>query len=134
MILAASLNYSGFCINKFKYISKEEKIRQLFYYYNSNKTAFVEINGNPSKRLKKANRYANFEQFIALHPNCCHVSRIPPFGDWAPPLGFIVRVTGYYSSVVWMEFDDKFIDENGNIVVGKVTYGDSLTNCGESRY
>ena len=129
LILFVTLNYSGFCWDEFKFFSKEEQIRRVFNGYNSRSTAYVEINGK-GKKLQKANLYASFEEFIAKHPNCCRIRDRQVFPDDSSR--FFALITGTYYSRVWFEFDDEFIDENGNIVVGKAKLYDVIGNCGVS--
>ncbi|PHV63414.1 hypothetical protein [Cyanobacterium aponinum] len=85
------------------------------------------------KILERKNRYANFDEFLAKHPNCCEVDPGGPYDMGAP--FFIDRITGYDSGkVISFEFKEEYIYPDGNIRTEKIHILDRLQNCGESRW
>ena len=127
-----ALNYSGFCFRELRYLSSEEKMEFLFNIWNNSVFDNIVIDGE-FKVLERKNRYANFDEFLEKHPNCCEVD--PKGGyDTAPP-NFIDRITGYDSGTrILIEFDEEYIDSNGNILTKEIQIVDRLQNCGESRW
>ena len=131
-IVFFALNYSGFCFREFRYLSSREKMESLFNIWNNSVFDNIVIDGE-FKVLERKNRYANFDEFLAKHPNCCEVDPGGPYDMGAP--FFINRITGYDSgSVISFKFDEEYIEKDGKIVIKKVDIVDRLQNCGESRW
>ena len=125
-----SLNYSGFCFREFRYLSSEEKMESLFNIWNKSTRKSFLIDGE-YKVLERKNKYANFDEFLAKHPNCCEVDPGGPYDMGAS--FFIDRITGYDSgSVIRFRFHEEFIDPDGNVLIKEVQVLDRLQNCGES--
>lgn len=83
--------------------------------------------------MERKNRYANFDEFLAKHPNCCEIDPGGPY-DMGKPF-FINRITGYDSgTVIRLKFNEDFIDPDGNTITEEIQVLDSLQNCGESRW
>ena len=131
-IIFFALNYSGFCFRELRYLSSKEKMESLFNIWNKSFGESILIDGE-YKVLERKNRYANFDEFLAKHPNCCEVDPGSPYDMGAPFL--INRITGYDSgTVIRFIFNEEFIDPDGNIITQEVQILDRLQNCGESRW
>lgn len=68
----ASLNYSGFCFDKMRYLSDEEKFRILFAAFNSRETVPIKTKDKGTQDYEQI-KYESFEQFIEMNPNCCTI-------------------------------------------------------------
>ena len=107
-------------------------MESLFNIWNKSFGKRIFIDGE-YKVLERKNRYANFDEFLEKHPNCCEID--PEGGyDTAPP-NFINRITGYDSgSRILLEFREEFITPEGDILTEEIQIVDRLQNCGESRW
>ena len=129
-IIFFALNYSGFCFREFRYLSAEEEIESLFKIWNRSTTRNIHIDGE-YRTLERKNRYANFDEFFAKHPNCCEINPGGPYEMGTPR--FIDRILGYDSGrVIRFKFNEEFIDLDGNIITTEIEVLDRLQNCGES--
>ena len=127
-----ALNYSGFCFRELRYLSSEEKMEFLFNIWNNSVFDNIVIDGE-FKVLERKNRYANFDEFLEKHPNCCEIDPGGPY-DMGSPF-FINRITGYDSgTVISFKFNEEYIEPDGNIITQEIHILDSLQNCGESRW
>lgn len=131
-ILIFTLNYSGFCFSKFRYLSSKEKMESLFNIWNKSVFDNIVIDGE-FKVLERKNRYANFDEFLEKHPNCCEIDPGGPYDMGAP--FFINRIMGYDSgTIISFKFNEEYIEPDGNIITQEINVLDSLQNCGESRW
>ena len=131
-IIFFALNYSGFCFRELRYLSSKEKMESLFNIWNKSVFDNIVIDGE-FKVLERKNRYANFDEFLKKHPNCCEVDPGGPYNMGAP--FFINRITGYDSgTVISFKFNEEYIEPDGNIITQEIHILDSLQNCGESRW
>jgi hypothetical protein len=136
LVTFLGLNYSGFCFEKMRYLSKEEKIRAVFKMQNnrSDLLTFVlplETNYKYNENNKYI-RYNSFEEFLAENPDCCHVNPGGPYG--VPPSSFWDRIFGYDSGdVIVIDFKVRYLDEKGNRGFEEVQFENFLTNCGKVR-
>ncbi len=133
--LHASLNYSGFCFEKKRYLSDEEKFRIGFETFNSRKNVPIRtvtkdaIHLNAYEQIK----YESFEQFMESNPKCCAINPGGPY-DVAPS-DFWDRITGYDSGEVMVRtFTAHYLDENGERKSEEITTTTVLQNCGKQRY
>lgn len=127
-----ALNYSGFCFRELRYLSDREQMESLFSIWNRSIFDNIVIDGE-FKVLERKNRYASFDEFLAKHPNCCHIDPGGPYDMGAP--FFIDRITGYDSgTVISFKFNEEYIEPNGNIITQEIQVLDRLQNCGESRW
>ncbi|MBE9046432.1 hypothetical protein IQ255_18810 [Pleurocapsales cyanobacterium LEGE 10410] len=107
-------------------------MESLFNIWNKSVFDNIVIDGE-FKVLERKNRYANFDEFLAKHPNCCEVDPGGPYDMGAP--FFINRITGYDSgSVISFKFNEEYIEPDSKIVTQEIEIVDSLKNCGESRW
>ena len=132
ILLVAALNYSGFCIRRFRYINVEDRFKAVFDNWNQKTHYPVVVNGI-SRNLEREKIYASFEEFLSQNPDCCELSPDKPIE--LPPPSFFDRITGYYSgSVVFLQFEERFFDENGDIIVATLEINNVLQNCGEVKW
>lgn len=119
------LNYSGFCFAEKRYLSDEEKIRAEFDYQNSRDTLPLDNPPN-SEHIK----YKSFDEYIALYPKCCAVN---PGGSYeVSPVEFLDRIFGYNSGdVVVINFQVRYLDENGSLKTVENRYENYSRNCGK---
>jgi hypothetical protein len=129
LVTFLGLNYSGFCFEKMRYLSKEEKIRAVFKMQNNRSSSLLRFvdNANPKEYI----RYNSFEEFIAENPDCCHVN---PGGPYEPsPTPFLSRILFGYDSgdVVVINFKVRYIGETGNRGSEEVQFENQVSNCGD---
>jgi hypothetical protein len=134
LILAVygGLNYSGFCFEKMRYLSNEEKIQSVFNAYNSNDKIPVETSDRGTQFYRHI-QYKNFEEFTQKNPNCCQVNPGGPYD--LPPPEFLDRITGFHSGdTVVLNFKVYYLDEN-NQKKSKIAKTESvLKNCGKIKW
>ena len=107
-------------------------MESLFDIWNKSVFDNIVVDGE-FKVLERKNRYTNFDEFLAKHPNCCQVDPGGPYDMGTP--SFINRITGYDSgSVISFKFNEEYIEPNGNVLTQEIEIVDSLQNCGESRW
>jgi hypothetical protein len=129
LILAVygGLNYSGFCFEKMRYLSDEEKIRLVFDYQNSRD--YMPIENYSYRQIK----YKNFEEFRQKNPNCCHVN--PGGGYDLPPPEFLDRITGFHSGdAIVLNFKVRYLDNSKQQKSQVIRFENSPTNCGKVRW
>lgn len=139
-----SLNYSGFCFKKMRYLSDDEKIRMAISYINR-ATYFYNIegayysNGRPN-RYQKTVPSESIDLFLQQNPNCCTL--IPKNGGYYddPAPTFWMRVFGKFNYGVRVKYVKRYIegplDEKGKEGKGQVFEKLSETfvsagNCGD---
>ena len=128
----ASLNYSGFCFAKMRYLSDEEKFRILFEAFNSRKTVPIKTKDKGTQNYEQI-KYESFEQFIEMNPNCCTIDPGGPYDLGSPDVWD--RVTGYDSAqVIVITSRVHYIDENGEEKSQKMKTETILQNCGRKRF
>lgn len=122
------LNYSGFCFAEKRYLSDEEKIRAEFDYQNSRDTLPLDNFPDP-KHIK----YKSFDEYVALYPECCSVNPGGPYE--VAPVEFLARILGYNSGdVVVINFQVRYLDENGLLKTVENRYENYSRNCGKPWY
>ena len=135
IFIVCSLNYSGFCWSKMRYLSDEEKFRLLFEMSNNRKTAnlvFYRKNKIEYKSYQRI-KYENFDNFMEKNPDCCAINPGGPYE--LPPPKFIDRITGFHNGeVVGMNYIVRYLDENGEQKSKKIETITVLQNCGEIKY
>ena len=134
------LNYSGFCFAEKRYLSNEEKIRAEFDYQNSRDTLPLDNPPN-SEHVKDKSfdgynlehiKYKSFDEYIALYPKCCSVNPGGPYE--VPPENFLDRILGYNSGdVVVINFQVRYLDENGSLKTVENRFENYSRNCGKPR-
>ena len=135
-----SLNYSGFCFAEMRYLSNEEKIRAEFDYQNSRDTLPLDSPPDPKQVKDKSFdgynlahiKYKSFDEYIALYPECCSVNPGGPYE--VSPTEFLDRIFGYNSGdVVVINFQVRYLDENGSLKTVENRFENYSPNCAQSR-
>ncbi len=132
LFMYASLNYSGFCFDKMRYLGEEERFRMLFENVNQRDTIRVKTEELTWQRYEQV-KYESFEQFMEMNPDCC---AIDPGGPYElPPPEFLDRITGSHSGeVIVREYTLYYLDENDRQISKKSTGAIVLQNCGKIKY
>ena len=132
IFIIGSLNYSGFCWSKMRYLSDEEKFRSLFEVVNDLNTARIETK-NKGTRYYERVKYKNFENFIEINPDCCAIN--PEISYEIPRKKFIDRITGFNNGdVIEMNYIVRYLNEDGQIKLQKTKTIGILQNCGEIKW
>jgi len=125
-----SLNYSGFCFAKMRYLSDYEKLKLAFDSLNSAEKLRTPIAGKIQYR--EFIKYKNFDEYIKENPDCCTIN--PPGGVEVPiPDSFLnPRILGLDSGEgIRIKFKVRYLDENSLQRHQEITTGIALQNCGK---
>ncbi|NEU84537.1 hypothetical protein [Nostoc sp. UIC 10630] len=125
-----SLNYSGFCFAKMRYLSDYEKIKLAFNSLNSAEQLRIKIAGK--MQYREFIKYESFDEYIKENPNCCAIS--PRGGvEVAIPDSFLnPRILGLDSGEgIRIKFKVRYLDENSLPISQEITTGIALQNCGK---
>ncbi len=127
----ASLNYSGFCFDKMRYLSDEDIFRMQFDSLSQQKTVPIKTKDKGTQRYEQV-KYESFEQFVEMNPNCC---AIDPGGPYEVGHSyFLDRITGYDSGRVLVStFTLHYLDEKDEQRSQEITTEYVLQNCGKRR-
>jgi len=106
LALVLILNLTGFCWQKFKYLSYQEKVEAI--YTQINKLDTVRI-GDSDIRYKRI-PYSSFEEFNRENPNCCETN-FQGSGEQALP-NFFDSLTGFHFERVRLSIKD-YYEVNG---------------------
>jgi len=128
-----SLNYSGFCFPKMRYLSDEEKLKIAFNYNNREDKLFV--HGGGIAKSYEHIKYASFDEYIKENPDCCSINYGEPYkiarSSFIPESSFLDRISGLgFRDLTVINFKVRYLDENGNQRVQEVRLGNTLRNCG----
>ncbi|MEH2285670.1 MAG: hypothetical protein V7K90_30880 [Nostoc sp.] len=122
-----SLNYSGFCFAKMRYLSDDEKLRIAFNYNNREDTLPVNVDGKI--KYYEHIKYASFDEYIKENPDCCSINPGGPYE--IRHSSFLDRIFGYDArDVIVINFKVRYLDENGNKRVFETRFENTLQNCG----
>lgn len=123
LIAVASLNYSGMCIPKGRWLDDQEKIRQVVALIFTKSTAKEDlenfIKNNPSV----------IDDFLKKNSECCLTKNDGPYD--LPPPRFIDRITGL--NIAKPVSGYVYNADNKDIKTEKVRIEVLMTNCGEIR-
>ncbi len=125
-----SLNYSGFCFAKMRYLSDYEKLKSAFDSLNNAEKLRTPIAGK--MQYIEFIKYKNFDEYIKENLDCCTIS--PPGGVEAPiPDSFLnPRILGLDSGEgIRIKFKVRYLDENELPRSQEITAGIALENCGK---
>lgn len=134
---AASMNYSGYCFEKNRYLTFDDKIEHIFKSINGRKTIYLSVDNKLTEFENLP--YASFEEYLKENPDCCSLipvnNRISPVYELslAPP-DFIERITGNHSGeVITVKFRHNYFDRGGQLTFMNLKHTRVLTNCGNIR-
>lgn len=123
-----SLNYSGFCFAKMRYLTEKEKLKLAFDSLNNAEQLRINIAGK--MQYREFRKYKSFDEYIKENPDCCTIS--PRGGVDAIGDSFLTRIFGLHSGEgIRIKFKVRYLDENGLQISQERTAGISLQNCGE---
>lgn len=133
LIIFYSLNYSGFCFAKMRYLSDKEKLQIAFDYRNNEDELPVYVD----KKVKfyEHIKYASFDEYIKENSDCCSIIhgeayKIAKSLFIEKPL-LLDRITGHgFRDLIVINFKVRYLDENGSQRIQKVRFGSTLRNCG----
>ncbi|MEH2230242.1 MAG: hypothetical protein V7K71_11450 [Nostoc sp.] len=128
-----SLNYSGLCFAKMRYLSDEEKLRIVFDYRNREDKLPIYV----GRRIKfyQHIKYASFDKYIKENSNCCYINHGEAYkitqSLFIKNSSFLYRITGLgFRDLIVINFKVRYLDENGNQRVQETRFGNTLRNCG----
>lgn len=130
LLIVPALNYHGMCVDEFRWISEEEKIRAAVEYVNSVQQIYVNEPIGKVRGFQPRVNYASVEEFLKANPNCCEVVFQLATGNNAFPT-VLDQLMGSYSGTVILKFDGRYYDENREIKTQKESVGILINNCGK---
>lgn len=128
-----TLTYSGFCVPEFRYVSDEEKIRNVVsgLVQGGVSRGFTERAG---KMVEVGSittlPYESIEQFFAVNKNCCQVGSVVGEGYYEPTLAR--RLTGIVSDVVAVRYLRRTVGAGGAVSSENVLVQFSMSPCGRT--
>jgi len=130
------MNYSGYCFEKNRYLTFDDKVRVMFNHIDRD-NVYLPV-GNEWIKFK-ALPYISFEEYLKENPDCC--SLIPIDHPISPakelglaPPNFLERITGDHSGeVITVKFRLNYFDRSGQLTFKDREYSRVLTNCGNIR-
>lgn len=127
-----SLNYSGFCFAKMRYLSDYEKIQGAFDFQNHQNKIPAIIPGK-KEQLYDYIRYKNFDEYIKENPDCCSIN---PGGVYdLPPPDYLDRIFGFHSGdAIVINFKARYLDENGKQRLKEYQVEHAVQNCGQIKW
>jgi hypothetical protein len=155
LILIGTLNCLGFCFDKMRVLSDDEKIKlainkvlieyptkvfsEKFYRTlpKGDQESDLHLYGNGSSGgvPKHPIAYLSLEEFISLNPDCCQVTlnyhakyKDDVGGDFTT---FWSRVTGRKTSIVVVQYSMRYRDRDGKMQSRGMEFYSGMTNCGK---
>lgn len=150
----AVLNYSGYCGEKSRYLTSEERIRSgaqgVLEHYpfirfvheqlpkagdpvlkdKSDWPSDGEENGTVL-RAEQLIEYRDLDEFFAMNPNCCSFTRNGLYDEIGSP-SLWDKVSGFSAGHVNVKFLVRFYDDQGNVQSRLSASSFNYTNCGRS--
>jgi len=137
LIYGGVRNYSGYCFEKKRYLTFDDKVEIMFKFINSYDRVYFLVD---NKRTQfKTLPYTSFEEYLRENPDCC--SLIPIDSPISPakklsiaPPDFLERATGGHSGeIIAIKFRLNYFDRDGKLTFKNKEYFKVLTNCGNVR-
>lgn len=123
-----SLNYSGMCLSKFRWLSDEERIILSIERIIKRENVAIETKHSGTQYFKQIN-YKSVDEFISKNPECCQIN--PKGGYDLPPPTLTSRILGGNSGdVVRIKFTAKYLDIYGENKTKVIKSDGVQTNCG----
>ena len=155
LIIFLGLNYFGFCFDRMRFLSDEEKVKlainnvlteypskgfsEKFYRTlpksDQDNDLYLYGNGSSGGVPKHPIAYMSLEEFVSLNPNCCQVTQ-DYHAKYKDDLGgdsttFWSRVTGRKTSVVVVQYSLLYRDKAGKMQSKGMEFYSGMTNCGK---
>jgi hypothetical protein len=137
LIYGGIMNYSGYCSEKKRYLTFDDKIQIVFEVINNYDKTYFLIDNKPSGF--KTLPYHSFEEYLKENPDCCSIIPIddptsPAEKLSLPPSNFLERITGDHSGeVIAINYRLNYFDRDGKLTFKNEKYFSVLTNCGNVR-
>ena len=134
ILVVGSLNYSGFCWSKMRYLSESdtEIIRKMFNRINSFKNVPIQTKDKGMQYFELI-KYKSFEFFMEQNPDCCAIESVSLYE--IPENRFIDRITGFNNGkVIEIDYIVRYLDENGIQNQKKIQHTKIIKNCGEIKW
>lgn len=131
-IVLPVLNYSGMCVSEGRWLSDDEKIRNILSVVTQNERIAIKTEKKGTQYFNKAKK-ESVDDFLENNSNCCAVN--PKSGPYdLPPPTFMQRVTGFNAAEpIEIKYQTSYVDENGDIKNTSTKEIYLLTNCGKIR-
>ena len=156
----AVINYTGFCFDKSRYLTDDERIRpviqavietypRITYAYEELPISGYEIitdkerccsRGDISKHDKSRGGvsidpamlipYRDLNEFLAVNPDCCSFSRMGLYGELGNIDSLWPKIKGCSSGFVNVKFRVRYLDAQGNIQTKFSAFSSHQANCG----
>jgi hypothetical protein len=122
-LMLGSLNYSGFCYSKKRWLSDEEIIRAAVFQANSSTTLAV-------LGIRNGVPYESVDDLLAANPGCCSIGHDGGGEGPRKPFSTFEKLTGFGGEVVTIKFTAKCMDEYGRQQPARLRLTLAVTNCG----
>jgi hypothetical protein len=127
-----SLNSSGFCFAKMRYLSDYEKLQGAFDFQNHRDKIPAIIPGK-KEQLYDYIRYKSFDEYIKQNPDCCSINPGGPYD--LPPPDFLDRIFGFHSGdAIVINFKARYLDEIGKQRIKEYKVEHAVQNCGQFKW
>jgi hypothetical protein len=128
-IAGGTLNHSGFCFGKLRYLSDDEKIDAAVDHLAAGDLLhWYRVGPQPDDwRAVHMDRPETVHDFLAADPDCCRI--VPGGGDGRRPT-FLGRVLGQVSDVVEIDHVRHFVDDRGVVQAEPVRSCAYVSPCG----
>jgi hypothetical protein len=132
LIYDGIMNYQGYCFEKNRYLTFDDKIKYVFNVINHYDKVYIDNKPTQFKPIP----YNSYEEFLRENPGCCSITPmdrfINPVRDLILPSGdFIYRITGIHSGeVVTVNYRLNYFGRDGKLAFEEGKSIRVLTNCG----
>ncbi len=127
--IPAGLNYSGFCFAKSRWLSDEELMRPQVA--SVNRRAVLQ----DSEHFPNVARipYQSVEELITKNPNCCKILDRSAAANYFGLTAFD-SLMGANRGVVLVQFEDNYLDNQGQAKSTPAKWLVPITNCGKQNF
>jgi hypothetical protein len=123
LILVLFLNLSGFCWQKFRYLSHHDKIEASFLIIN--RLTETRIGNDYFERLP----YSSLKEFLNVNPNCC-ITNYQGTGEIPLP-NFFDNLTGNSLERIRLKYKDNYYDKKEILTSIDIESVIGLRSCGK---
>ncbi len=149
LIVILGLNCLGFCFDKMRVLSDDEKIRiaisHVLKQYEYDKVIIDNgqvPRGESDNSFESENikfplypiSYRDISEFLELNPNCCHVTlkhKSKNYEGSAYEIGFCEFISGQKTSIVVVHYIFKYKDSTGKVNSKTADWFSGMNNCGQ---
>jgi hypothetical protein len=130
VVTGGTLNYTGFCFAKSRWLSSEEKMQAAFDAINKGNMAIANAAAKENDESFYI-PYVDFDEFIKTNPNCCEINPSPT--DLRAPVGFWRSVFGNDYDVVVVRYVARYMNEQGVKWTRYIVEPTAVKSCGYVR-